>query len=115
MSIIQLILTVSILLLLWLYIRHFKSQLISKILFSLLFVAGIVAVIFPDITNKIANFVGVGRGADLLLYITVIVFYTSLTFIYSRFKKIENRQTEILRLLTIDGAKKLPKNLSKKI
>lgn len=108
MSIIQLILTLSILLILWSYVRHFKSQLTSKILFSILFVTGIVAVIFPEITNVIANYVGVGRGADLLLYITVIVFYTSLTFIYSRFKKVENRQTEIIRLMTIDDAQKLP-------
>ena len=115
MSIIQLILTVSILLLLWLYIKHFKSQLISKILFSILFVTGIIAVIFPEMTNVVANYVGVGRGADLLLYITVIIFYTSLTFIYSRFKKIENRQTEIIRLLTIDGAKKLPQKLQEEI
>ena len=115
MSIIQLILTVSILLLLWLYIKHFKTQLMSKILFSILFIAGIIAVIFPEVTNVIANYVGVGRGADLLLYITVIVFYSSLTFIYSRFKKIENRQTEIIRLLTIGGAKKLPKKLSQEL
>lgn len=46
----------------------------KKIALCLLAVAMIIAVIFPDVTNKIANFVGVGRGADLLLYILTIAF-----------------------------------------
>ncbi len=46
----------------------------KKIGLILLAIAMIVAVIFPDITNVVANAVGVGRGADLLLYITVVAF-----------------------------------------
>src|SRR5262249_12468531 len=38
----------------------------------LLIVAGAVAVIFPDITQDAANVVGVGRGADLVLYIAIV-------------------------------------------
>jgi len=33
----------------------------------------IVAVLFPDVTNIIAHWVGIGRGADLLLYSLVVV------------------------------------------
>lgn len=46
----------------------------KKIALLLLSVAMIIAVIFPDITNKAAHLVGVGRGADLLLYATVVSF-----------------------------------------
>lgn len=34
----------------------------------------VVAVLFPDTTNIVARSVGVGRGADLLLYITTVSF-----------------------------------------
>ena len=34
----------------------------------------IVAVIFPEMVNQIAHLFGVGRGADLLLYILVLSF-----------------------------------------
>lgn len=46
----------------------------KKIGLIILAIAMIVAVIFPESTNVVANAVGVGRGADLLLYITVAAF-----------------------------------------
>ena len=42
--------------------------------------AGIVAVLWPDLTTTAANAVGVGRGTDLVLYLLVTVFaYAALT------------------------------------
>lgn len=46
----------------------------KKIGLVFLAIAMIVAVLFPEITNTLAHLVGVGRGADLLLYVTVIAF-----------------------------------------
>ena len=46
----------------------------KKIALSILAVSMVVAVIFPDTTNKLANTVGVGRGADLLLYVVTLAF-----------------------------------------
>lgn len=46
----------------------------KKIGLVFLAIAMIVAVLFPDTTNMLARLVGVGRGADLLLYVTVIAF-----------------------------------------
>lgn len=46
----------------------------KKTFLVLLAVGMVVAVVFPQITNFIANFVGIGRGADLLLYVTVLAF-----------------------------------------
>lgn len=46
----------------------------KKIGFCLLAVAMVVAVLFPDLTNRLAHFVGVGRGADLLLYTVTLAF-----------------------------------------
>ena len=42
--------------------------------------AGIIAVLWPDLTTVAANAVGVGRGTDLVLYLLVMVFaYAALT------------------------------------
>jgi hypothetical protein len=46
----------------------------KKVGLVLLAVAMIVVVIFPETTNTLAHFVGVGRGADLLLYGIVVAF-----------------------------------------
>ena len=46
----------------------------KKIGLVLLVLAMIIAVIFPDTTNELAHLVGVGRGADLLLYCLTLAF-----------------------------------------
>ena len=46
----------------------------KKIALVLLALAMIVAVLFPGTTTTVANMLGIGRGADLLLYSTVLVF-----------------------------------------
>lgn len=46
----------------------------KKISLVLLAVAMVIAVIFPEITNQFAHLLGIGRGADLLLYATVVAF-----------------------------------------
>lgn len=46
----------------------------KKIAFCLLAIAMVVAVLFPNITNQVAHIVGVGRGADLLLYALALAF-----------------------------------------
>jgi len=46
----------------------------KKIALCILALCMVVAVIFPDLTNMVANLLGVGRGADLLLYVLTIAF-----------------------------------------
>lgn len=46
----------------------------KKLALCVLALAMVVAVLFPEITNIIARAVGVGRGADLLLYLLVLAF-----------------------------------------
>ncbi|HMQ95638.1 MAG TPA: DUF2304 domain-containing protein [Candidatus Saccharibacteria bacterium] len=46
----------------------------KKVALVLLAVGMIIVVLFPDITNQLAHLVGVGRGADLLLYATIVSF-----------------------------------------
>ena len=46
----------------------------KKIALCLLSIAMIVAVLFPGTTDKAANIVGVGRGADLLIYMITLAF-----------------------------------------
>ncbi len=46
----------------------------KKIALLLLVVAMIVAVLFPDSTNRLAHVFGIGRGADLLLYVLTMAF-----------------------------------------
>lgn len=57
-------------------------------------VVAISAVLFPQWLTFVANLIGVGRGADLLLYALVIVF---LVFVFSQFR----RNVSLQRQLTV--------------
>ena len=67
----------------------------KKIALMLLAVGMIIAVLFPGITNNIANLFGVGRGADLLLYLTVVVF---IFYVLNNYLSQQKQRDEIYRL-----------------
>src|SRR5689334_2252832 len=74
---------------------------------ALLLIAALVSVLFilwPDITNKIAHALGVGRGADLIFYISILVFCFILIQLFARIRKLEQMMTELIRKDAIDHA-----------
>ena len=69
--------------------RSVQASAWKRILLVVFIIAAIAAVIYPDELTVIANMLGVGRGADLLLYATVAALVFSLLVIYSKFKDAE--------------------------
>lgn len=64
-------------------------------------IVAVVVVIFPGITTTIARFLGVGRGADLLLYgLVVVVLYNMLMQAKQR-NAAERRLTKLAREVAI--------------
>lgn len=60
----------------------------------------------PEITNSLADLVGVGRGADLLLYVTVLGFLFVAVNTYLKFKDYDARLTRLARSLAIEQARR---------
>lgn len=54
------------------FVRGERSLALKRILALLAALAAILAILFPTILTTIANFFGIGRGADLLLYVSII-------------------------------------------
>ena len=54
-----------------------SQQAIRRLFILIALLAGLFAVLFPNYTNAIANVLGIGRGADLLLYgfVIFVLFY----------------------------------------
>lgn len=95
--------TVQILLLLcllfiivYIYLR-LKSSVMDAIVFIFLGLMGAVLVIFPDLTTRIAHAIGIGRGADMIFYFSILFFGFISLKLYSRIRKLEQRFTEIVR------------------
>ena len=63
--------------------------------------AGALAVLFPSHTDIIANWVGVGRGVDLITYLLEIIVMFVLIHYYTKFVELQRKLTTITRELAI--------------
>lgn len=73
----------------------------KKILGFVFAIFAIVAVLSPDLVNRAAHAVGVGRGADLLLYIVALSFIFVTSSIYINFKQEQRRFVKLARKVAI--------------
>ena len=106
MTPIQLLLIVVVAVIAFLYFNRLRTRLWDRAIFFMLAVVGVTMVARPDWANAVANFVGVGRGADLLVYLG----FSGLVFLwlglYSRQREMDVRLTELARRLAILQAEK---------
>ena len=73
----------------------------TKILAILFVMAAIVTVLFPNSTNTVAHWLGVSRGADLLLYLLTLAFIFSLFNGYTHEKRLQKRIVLLARKVAI--------------
>ncbi len=108
MNWIQLLLIVSVLALL-VYLLSSRSSALSKawvkVGYVLFVIAGIYAILRPDDTTVVANWVGVDRGTDLLLYVLIIAFAFTTLSTYVRFKEIELKYAQLARAVALQNAR----------
>src|SRR5690554_153740 len=81
-----------------------RHQALQRIFLVLFIVAAGSSVFAPQVWTFAARLLGVGRGADLLLYITVLAFLGFVATTYRRFRRIERDMTELARQVALQGA-----------
>ena len=69
-----------------------------------LWVAAAVSIADPEILVRAAHFLGIGRGADLVLYLSVIFSFSAFFITYLRFRRVEEQLTTIVRHIAIRDA-----------
>lgn len=60
---------------------------------------------FPQYTTKLANILGIGRGADLITYLAIIILAYLVFRIFIHLDKIEKNITKITRKDALDNVK----------
>lgn len=73
----------------------------KKIGVLLLCIFAVITVVFPVLTDDIAHELGVGRGADLLLYLLTISFIAYVLNQYLRSKDEEQKLVQLARKIAI--------------
>lgn len=64
---------------------------------SVVWIAAALVVAWPESVNRIADVVGVGRGADVVLYVAVVGMFYLLFRVFMRIESIERSLTKIVR------------------
>ena len=75
----------------------------KKYLWSIFWLVGGAIVWWPNLTNIIATNLGIGRGADLIFYISIILLFYLIFKIYIKIEKIERNITKLTRKDALDN------------
>ena len=81
-----------------------RTQAFKRIGFVVFLFVDLDAVLRPDDTTWLAHKVGVGRGADLLLYLLVVAFAFFSVNTFLRFRNLERRFTYLARSIALSNA-----------
>ncbi len=76
----------------------------DALLWALLWLVAGVTIMWPGVTKVIANALGIGRGADLVLYCAVVVMMIGFLMVYVRLRRIRREMTLLVRELAIRDA-----------
>jgi len=90
----------------YMYLR-LRNNLVDAILIFLFCGVAIFFILFPDMTTKIALWMGVKRGINLVFYCITIFFFFLILKLYSRMRRLENKFTELIRENSLKNAEDL--------
>lgn len=62
------------------------------------------AIAYPEFPQRVAEYLGIGRGADAVLYLFVLAFLWVSFFLYSRQLRLQRQITQLTRHLAIRDA-----------
>ena len=62
-----------------------------------LWLTAAVVIAFPSLTTIVARRLGIGRGADLVFYLSILAGVVSSLYFYMRFRKLEILVTDVVR------------------
>jgi small membrane protein len=85
----------------------FRTKLVYRLITLLLFVTATFLVLFPDTTTVIAHALGVGRGADLLLYVSLITGIDVALLLYLRIRELERKLADLVRAVAVRDARQI--------
>jgi hypothetical protein len=71
----------------------------------LVWLAAALAITQPDRLTWLARSVGIGRGADVVLYVFVLAFLLVSFYFYSRYVRLQRQMTQLVRHLAIREAR----------
>ena len=80
----------------------------GAIAWTLLWIMAGVAIAYPGVTVVVATALGIGRGADLVLYLSVMAMMAGFLMVYVRLRRLRRELTLLVRRIAIKDALEEP-------
>ncbi len=90
-----------------LVILRYRQRRIGTLAFLLwlfLWAGAAVVILFPNSTAVVAHLIGIGRGADLVLYLGAILILYLIFRMFVRLEQMDRNMTKIVRALSLQEA-----------
>lgn len=87
-----------------LYFARLRSQLLDRLLVLAISAVMFALVLRPSFTQTAADYVGVGRGADLVIYVGFLGVGFAATVLLSKVRVLERQVTELARWAALSSA-----------
>ncbi len=102
---------ISVFSILFLYslIRPFSSQ-VARFFLMIGSTLGILSILGVSYTQVIADFLGIGRGADLYLYLSLLTIFLFVSFTINRFDTLNKKISQLVKEIAIANADKHKQN-----
>ncbi|HQR08729.1 MAG TPA: DUF2304 domain-containing protein [Gemmatales bacterium] len=104
MNLFQIVAVTGLLLLLvieWLRVVRYRISAGGPLFRSLIWLAAIGFILFPDSLTYIARWLGIGVGANLLLYLLTFAFLAVSFMLYARIVHLRRQMTQLVRHLAL--------------
>ena len=109
MDLIQILIIVFIAYVIYSLIIKLNKRELSTQIFVLWLIFWIIVgviVVLPQTTQLVADWLGVGRGVDVVIYISILVLFYIVFRIFVRIEKIERDITYLIKDISLDNARK---------
>jgi small membrane protein len=103
---IQIVLIVALIIALFVTWKRARQNVISRLEafgWSVAWIAAAVVIILPQTTTTVANFFGVGRGVDFVLYASVISLFFLVFNIFIKLDRLDRKLTDVVRKVALDA------------
>jgi small membrane protein len=93
------------------YLR-FKDNRLSKnefLFWTAVWLAVIVIAFIPNLTSQVSNLLGIGRGIDLIVYISIIILFYIIFRLYVKIENVKSDVTMLVRKFAMDSKDKKKK------
>lgn len=101
MNIFQIIITFTLIIILALISRS-REVLFKRVFYVLISLIGVYFIVFPESASRIANLVGIGRGADLIFYLFILFSWFWFTTTSVKMQRTDRKITDIVRSIAVE-------------